>query len=227
MSSINKENFKEFVLPEVATRIENKVGYEIDEILNIIRDEDFSEGSFEEEYDLEETVDEVYEASEIANKVVPMTGGLGGIYMTMKHQFDANALSYHLTTKATFDTGFSGTEMEEIEIDISDPFELTTVGLMVESEDCTLADHIRFRRHFEELINYDYEESIELYHRLNELENEDNEEELEEFKNALRIACEKTVQSLGILNLKDIPVANLNISLDASDLLETLKDSDY
>lgn len=41
MSSINKENFKEFVLPEVATRIENKVGYEIDEILNIIRDEDF------------------------------------------------------------------------------------------------------------------------------------------------------------------------------------------
>lgn len=106
MSSINKENFKEFVLPEVATRIENKVGYEVDEIINLLRDEDFSEGSFEEEYDLEETVDEVYELSEIANKIVPMTGGLGGICMTMKHQFDANTLSYHLTTKATFDSGF-------------------------------------------------------------------------------------------------------------------------
>lgn len=218
MSSINKENFKEFVLPEVATRIENKVGYEIDEILNIIRDEDFSEGSFEEEYDLEETVDEVYEASEIANKVVPMTGGLGGICMTMKHQFDANTLSYHLTTKATFDSGFSGKEMDEIEIDTLDPFELTTAGLMVESEDCTLADHIKFRRHFAELIDYEYGESVELYNRLNELEAQDNEEELEEFKNALRIACEKTVHDLGVLNLKDIPVANLNILLDEDDL---------
>lgn len=217
MSSINKENFKEFVLPEVATRIENKVGYEIDEILNIIRDEDFSEGSFEE-YDLEETVDEVYEASEIANKVVPMTGGLGGICMTMKHQFDANTLSYHLTTKATFDSGFSGKEMDEIEIDTLDPFELTTAGLMVESEDCTLADHIKFRRHFAELIDYEYDESVELYNRLNELEAQDNEEELEEFKNALRIACEKTVHDLGVLNLKDIPVANLNILLDEDDL---------
>lgn len=227
MSLINKENFKELVIAEVTERIRNTVGHSVDEITDLMHDEDFYDESFEEEYDLEETVDEIYESSEIANKVVPMTGGLGGICMTMKHQFDANTLSYHLTTKATFDSGFSGKEMDEIEIEELDPFELTTVGLMVESEDCTLADHIRFRRHFEELINYDYEESIELYHRLNELENEDNEEELEEFKNALRIACEKTVQSLGILNLKDIPVANLNISLDASDLLETLKDSDY
>lgn len=218
MSSINKENFKEFVLPEVATRIENKVGYEVDEIINLLRDEDFSEGSFEEEYDLEETVDEVYELSEIANKIVPMTSGLGGICMTMKHQFDANTLSYHLTTKATFDSGFSGKETDEIEIDTLDPFELTTAGLMVESEDCTLADHIKFRRHFAELIDYEYDESVELYNRLNELEAQDNEEELEEFKNALRIACEKTVHDLGVLNLKDIPVANLNILLDEDDL---------
>ena len=173
---------------------------------------------FEEEYDLEEAVDEIYESSEFENKVVPMTGGLDGICMTMKHQFDADALTYHLTTKTIFDSGFSGTEMEEIEIDTSDPFELTTVGLMVESEDWTLADHDEFRQHFEELIDYDYDESVELYNRLNELEAQDNEEELEEFKNALRIACEKTVHTLGVLNLKDIPVANLNISLDEDDL---------
>lgn len=218
MSLINQENFKELVIAEVEERIRNTVGHNVSEIIDLMHDEDFYEESFEEEYDLEETVDEIYESSELENKVVPMTGGLGGICMTMKHQFDADALTYHLTTKAIFDSGFSGTEMEEIEIDASDPFELTTVGLMVESEDWTLADHDEFRQHFEELIDYDYDESIELYHRLNELEAQDNEEELEEFKNALRIACEKTVHALGVLNLKDIPVANLNISLDASDL---------
>lgn len=226
MSLINQENFKELVIAEVEERIRNAVGHDVSEIIDFMHDEDFYDESFEEEYDLEETVDEVYESSEIENKVVPRVADMGGVRLYMKHTFDADALTYHLKTRATYDTGQYGSEMDSIEIEDADPFALTTIGIMFEDEDSCLADHDTFKQYFEEISGRQYEDWYDLQCQLNEID-EDNEEEIEEFENALRIACEKTVHALGVLNLKDIPVANLNISLDTSDLLETLKDSDY
>lgn len=120
-----------------------------------------------------------------------------------KHSYDVDAKKYHFKSYATFDGGQYRKETSEItDIDVEDPFDITTTKLMYECEDFLLADHPSFLEMLEERTNQSFEDSGEVEDALAELEDSD-EEAYVEFNN-ISIDCSKSlVSSLGVLDLSN------------------------
>lgn len=184
------------VLPKIKKELKSKFKGDIDEIIGIIEDEDFSK-SFEEEADLYE-IDFVYEILAEKDKVVPAVADMGGVIMHFKHSYNADAKTYHFKSYATYDTGQYGSEVDEItDLDADDPFNLTTTKLANECEEYTLADHDLFLDMLEERTGQEFGEGFEVHEALCELEEEDDEEAYAELNDAITECSRAAVKSLG------------------------------
>lgn len=203
------------LLPKIEQELRSKFKGDIDEIIGIIEDEDFSK-SFEEGSDLYE-IDFVHESLAEKDKVIPTVADMGGILLHFRHSYDVDAKTYYFKSYATYDTGQYGSEIDEItDLDADDPFNLTTTKLANESEDCTLADHDIFLDLLEERTGEAFREGFEVHEALSKLKEEDDEEAYVELNDAITECSRAAVKLLGVLNfirdLKDFAI-EFNIQL--------------
>lgn len=207
------ESIKEQIIEAVRAKIDGKFYGAEDEIISFIEDQDFDE-SFEEECDeLDEASDALFEELQSIDRVTPRVNDVGGPRVNFEHSYDKESGAYHFKSYVTFDTGYGGSIMKSIEVDLTDPENLYVTSL--ETEDECIMDHERFLEHLEELTGESFEDHWEIESTMNEFEELDDEENLARLKEAIVTATKDTVRDLGILDLNsDAPEAIVEFTIE-------------
>lgn len=207
------EAIKEQIIEAVRAKIDGKFYGAEDEIISFIEDQDFDE-SFDEECDeLDEASDAVFEELQSIDRVTPRVNDVGGPRVNFMHSYDKESGAYHFRSYVTFDTGYGGSVLKTIEVDLSNPENLYVTSL--ETEDECIMDHERFLAHLEELTGESFEDHWDIEAMLNDLEESDDEENLARLKEAITIATKDTVRDLGVLDLNsDAPDAIVEFTIE-------------
>ena len=131
------------------------------------------------------------------------------------HSYDKESRTYHFKSYVTFDTGYGGSVLKTIEVDLSDPENLYVTSL--ETEDECIMDHERFLEHLEELTGESFEDHWEIESMIEDFEESDDEENLARLKEAITIATKDTVRDLGVLDLNsDAPEAIVEFTIEVA-----------
>ena len=195
-------NTRQILLNQIKQNLDEKFKGDSSEIMSLIEECDFSP-SFEEECDLFEA-EYLYESLRTKDRVVPLVADLGGVSLHFKHSYDVDTKKYHFKSYGTFDSGQYGKETSEItDINVEDPFDITTTKLMYECEDLLLADHPLFLEMLEERTTQSFDDSGEVEDALTDLKDSGDEEAYVELNNIIVDCSKSLVSSLGVLDLSN------------------------
>lgn len=209
------ESVKNQIIEAVRSKIDGKFYGAEEEIISFIEYQDFDE-SFEEECDeLDEASDALFEELQSIDRVTPRVNDVGGPRVNFMHSYDKESGDYHFRSYVTFDTGYSGSVLKTIEVDLTDPENLYVTSL--ETEDECIMNHERFLEHLEELTGESFEDHWMIEEMIEEFEESDDEENLARLKEAIVTATKDTVRDLGILDLNsDAPDAIVEFTIEAA-----------
>ena len=210
------ESVKNQIIEAVRSKIDGKFYGAEEEVISFIEYQEFDE-SFEEECDeLDEASDALFEELQSIDRVTPRVNDVGGPRVNFKHTYDKESSTYHFKSYVTFDTGYGGSILKTIEVDLTDPENLYVTSL--ETEDECIMDHERFLEHLEELTDEHFEDHWDIEAMIEDFEESDDEENLARLKEAIAIATKGTVRDLGVLDLvSDVPEAIVEFTIEITE----------
>ena len=205
------ESVKNQIIEAVRSKIDGKFYGAEEEVISFIEYQEFDE-SFEEECDeLDEASDALFEELQSIDRVTPRVNDVGGPRVNFKHTYDKESSTYHFKSYVTFDTGYGGSILKTIEVDLTDPENLYVTSLETE-------DHERFLEHLEELTDEHFEDHWDIEAMIEDFEESDDEENLARLKEAIAIATKGTVRDLGVLDLvSDVPEAIVEFTIEITE----------